>query len=336
MADQYLWKKGDRTLGPRPLADMQTMIRRGDLGRFEKVSADNGKSWAAAQDFPELWLELVPVAAPPEDAFPDPVPIISPSALTANYGGGSLAVPQGQQPPTIRRGWGLGLAGFIITTSALVLTLAPLLVWMLAYSGGYWAVPFVFPLLVASITGLVLSSTAMGRAPSGFATTGLVVGICGSLIGVVTAIGWLVSNDPREAWIVNLTATAEADVALARQNFDSALRRYRDHAINDDHADALERVTKDLIILSRAHKKLLQAAASTPRFRRHFMKLGDLQSAYMSFRETVQLRDQINPQEAIDRIGENQTSLKELLDLWELHQTGQLMIESLQAKFRDF
>jgi uncharacterized integral membrane protein len=336
MADQYLWKKGDRTLGPACLADLQIMIRRGDLGRFEKVSADNGKSWAAAQDFAELWVDLVPVAAPPETSLPDPAPINIPATLTTSHGGGPLAVSHESRPPTTSRGWGLGLAGFIITTSALVLTLAPLLVWMLAYPAGYWAVPFVFPLLVASITGLVLSSTAMGRAPSGFATTGLVVGICGSLIGIVTAIGWLVSNDPRDRWIVNLTATAEADVALARQNFDSSLRRYRDHAINDDHADALERVTKDLIILSRANKRLLQAAASTPRFRKHFMKLGDLQSAYSSFREVVKLRDQINPQEAIDRIGENQTDLKELLDLWELHQTGQLMIESLQAKFRDF
>jgi len=190
--------------------------------------------------------------------------------------------------------------------------------------------------LVASITGLVLSAIAMRRRPSGFATTGLVVGICGAALGLVTSIGWLVSHDPREDWIRRLTATAEADVQLARRDFTGSLKRYREHAPDDDHAAALERVTKDLMLLTDAHKRLLIAAASTPRFRKHFLKLDELRTAFTSFGEAVKLQDNKTAQQAIDDVGRSGTTLKEMLDLSELHHTRQLSIEAAQAKFRDY
>lgn len=333
MAEQYLFKKGERQVGPFSLVDMRKLIRNGTLGRFQNVSGDGGASWAAASTFAELWesTDLVAVSTPP----PEPPPI-APTITAVVPGPGNIAMTVPSEPQPARTGGkGLGLAGFITTTTALVLTIAPLMVWMFGYTEGYWAVPLVFPLLMATVTGLALSGVAMARRAGGFATTGLVVGLCGLALGLVTVIGWLVSHDPRDAWIVRLTATAEADVQLANKTFTASLKRYRDHAPNDDHAAALERMTKDVLILTEAHKRLLQAAASTPRFRRHFVRLEDLKAAFMNFSESLKLRDKISAQEAIDRVGQNQATLKELLDLWDLYNTGQLTIESVQAKFRD-
>ena len=336
MTQGYLWKKGDRDLGPVSHAEMRKMIRMGTLGRFQQVSADGGASFAQASTFPELWesQDLIPVPVAPE-----PPPHVAAVASKVSVDGqptGEFTTGANAVSRPARGGRGLALAGFIAATTGLVFTLGPLLVWVLRYPDGYWAVPLVFPLLVASITGLALSCIAMARQAGGFATTGLVVGICGSALGLVTAIGWLVSNDPRDAWIVQLTATAEADMQIARRNFTAAIKRYREHAPNDDHAAALERMTKDLMKLTEAHTKLLQAAASTPRFSQHFRKLDDLRASFVSFSEAVKLRDKIDAQKAIDDIGQNASSLKELLDFWELHQTGQLTIDSVQAKFRDF
>jgi hypothetical protein len=235
----------------------------------------------------------------------------------------------------IPSGWGLGLAGFISATVGLVLTVVPLLIWVLRYSDGYWAVPLVYPLLVASVTGLILSCIAISRRAGGFATSGLVVGICASALGLVTAIGWLVSQDPREVWIIRLTATAEADVQIAHRNFNSALKRYQEHAPTDDHADALANVTKDLMTLTQAYTNLLQAAASTPKFRQHFVKIEAMSNAFTRFSEAVKLRDKIDAQKAITEIGQKPIVLKELLDLWELYRTGQLSIDAVQAKFRN-
>jgi hypothetical protein len=152
----------------------------------------------------------------------------------------------------------------------------------------------------------------------------------------VTSIGWLVSHDPGEDWIRRLTATAEADLQLASRNFAGSLKRYREHAPDDDHAAAIERVTKDLMLLTDAHKRLLIAAASTPRFRKHFLKLDELRTAFTSFAEAVKLQDDKTPDQVIDDVGNNVTMLKELLDLSELHYTRRLSIEAAQAKFRDY
>jgi len=336
MSQGYLWKKGDRDLGPVSLAEMRKMIRMGTLGRFQQVSSDGGASFAQASTFSELWesQDLIPVPVVPEPTASVAVVATSLPIDSQPTGGFSTVANPGSRPA--RGGRGLALAGFIAATTGLVFTLGPLLVWVLRYPDGYWAVPLVFPLLVASVTGLALSCIAMARQAGGFATTGLVVGICGSALGLVTAIGWLVSNDPRDAWIVRLTATAEADTQIAHRNFKAAIKRYREHALNDDHSAALERMTKDLMLLTQAHKNLLQAAASTPRFGQHFRRLEELRADFLGYSEAVKLRDKIDAQKAIDDIGQSPTTLKELLDLWDLHQTGQLTIDSVQAKFRDF
>lgn len=341
MADQYLMKKGDRELGPFSLEDVRKMVRSGALGRFQNVSRDGGKSWAHASTLAEIWdpTDLIPVPKPvapePPAAVPPP-PVIDAQPFVVMPAGGPLVTDSSRRSSTVRGDGGFGLAGFITATTALVLMVGPLLIWILRYREGYWAVPTSFLFLVAAVTGLVLSAIALARRAGGFAKAGLVLGICGSVLGLVTSIGWAVAQDPRDDWIVRLTATAEADVQMARRNFNASLKRYREHAPKDDHAAALERVTKDLMTLTKTYKNLLQAAASTPRFYQHFTKLDDLRAAFMSFREAVKLQDKIDAQEAIDRIGQSQLMLKELLDLWDLFQTGQLTVDSVQAKFRDY
>ena len=343
MTVQYLWKKGDRALGPFSLADMRKMVRNGSLGRFQNVSRDAGNTWAPASTFTEIWesTELTTLPSPPTSAGPSPTSAATPTTIfvpaTVRAGQDDAPPLEHRQPRTGHKsGRGLALAGFITTTAAIVLTLAPFFIWITRHEASYAAVPLAFLFLVASITGLILSAIAMRRRPSGFATTGLVVGICGAALGLVTSIGWLVSHDPREDWIRRLTATAEADVQLARRDFTGSLKRYREHVPDDDHAAALERVTKDLMLLTDAHKRLLIAAASTPRFRKHFLKLDELRTAFTSFGEAVKLQDNKTPQQAIDDVGRSGTTLKELLDLSELHHTRQLSIEAAQAKFRDY
>jgi hypothetical protein len=341
MADQYFMKKGDRELGPFRLDDMRKMVRSGALGRFQNVSKDGGKSWAHASTFAEIWdMDLIPL---PKSTAPDPVPppvappppTVSQAPLVVIPTGGALSRDLGESPPA-RGDGGLGLAGFITATTALVLMIGPLMIWILRYRDGYWAVPMSFLFLVAAVTGLTLSAIGLARRAGGFAKAGLVTGICASVLGLVTSIGWAVAQDPRDDWIVRVTSTAEADMQMARKNFGASLKRYREHAPKDDHAKALERVTKDLMTLTKTYKNLLQAAASTPRFYLHFTKLEDLRAAYMSFCEAVKLQDKVDAQEAIDRIGQSQLQLKELLDLWNLYQTGQLTVDSAQAKFRDY
>ena len=335
MAEGYLWRKGGREFGPASLADARKMIRSGAIGRFQDISSDGGATWSPASTFAELWesTDLVPI--PPEPETPVVSPTV-PAVVTPTHSAYGELVPDGPHPaPPARAGRGLGLAGFITATTGLVLTTVPLLFWMLRYADGYWAVPLVFPLLVASVTGLVLSCVGMARRPGGFATSGLVVGLCGTALGLVTTVGWLVAGDPRDAWAVRLTATAEADVQLARRNFDSSLKAYREPAPKDDKQELLERLTKDLLVLSRAHYQLLQAAAATPRFRGHFVRLEDLKTAVVNFKEAVGIRDKIDAREAIDRVDPTEKSLEKLLDLYDLYQTGRLSIESVSAKFRD-
>jgi hypothetical protein len=151
----------------------------------------------------------------------------------------------------------------------------------------------------------------------------------------VSALGWLISPDPREGWIERLTSTAVADLQLARKNFSQSLKRYRDPEAWDDDKQALTTLTKDLMILTIANRRLLTVAASTPRFRQHFRNLESLKAAFVSFQEAVRARDDLSPQEAIDRIGQSSAVLKQLLDLQELVLTGQLPLEAAQAKFRE-
>jgi len=345
MPKGYLWKRSGRAIGPFSIKQMRTMVRSGELGRSQPVSDDGGTTWVAASELAELWesTDLVPATATAQPPNPPETTTSSGSTSQATVvlpPSGLVPAPEGgvAPPPSSpkRGGWGVGLAGFITGTAALTLGLIPLGIWFTRYEPGYSFVPLALPLLAASITGLVLSGIALGRRGGGFATAGLVVGICGGALGLATVIGWLVSHDPREDWIRRLTATSVADMELARKDFTTTLRRYQSRKPNDD-ADAIrEQMTKDLLLLAEAHKKLLIAAASTPRFRQHFDRLDSLRTAYVTFSETIKLQDNMTPQQAIDDIGRESTTLRELLDLLDLYQTGSLSLEAAQAKFRAY
>jgi hypothetical protein len=341
----YLWKRSGRAIGPFSVTQMRKMVRSGELGRSQPVSDDGGTTWVAASELAELWesTDLVPATATAQPPNPPETTTSSGSTSQATVvlpPSGLVPAPEGgvAPPPSSpkRGGWGVGLAGFITGTAALTLGLIPLGIWFTRYEPGYSFVPLALPLLAASITGLVLSGIALGRRGGGFATAGLVVGICGGALGLATVIGWLVSHDPREDWIRRLTATSVADMELARKDFTTSLRRCQSRKPNDDAVAIREQMTKDLLLLAEAHKKLLIAAASTPRFRQHFDRLDSLRTAYVTFSETIKLQDNMTPQQAIDDIGRESTTLRELLDLLDLYQTGSLSLEAAQAKFRAY
>jgi hypothetical protein len=345
-ATSYLLKRGGRPIGPFSIADMRQMVRTGELGRGQSVSDDNGATWVPASHFSEIWESKDLVPLPPFTPEPaQPTGSATPTArativLPANDMAviptdGQLTVPP-PVPAAARRGWGLGLSGFITATAALALVVAPLGIWFTGYEPGYAFVPAVFPLLAAAIVGLALSSVAFGRGVRGFATAGLVVGICGVALALLTAIGWLVCDDPREIWIVRLTSTAEADMQLARKDFAGSLQRYRGGKPDDDPVAVRGRLTKDVLTLAEAHKRLLIAAASTPRFSRYFGKLEQLKAAFTSFTEALKLQDTMTATEAIDEVGRDSTTLRELLDILDLYATGNLSLEAAQAKFRDY
>jgi hypothetical protein len=341
----YLWRRSGREIGPFSIKQMRTMVRSGELGRSQSVSDDGGTTWVPASELAELWESTDLVPAPASGPLPNPAKTTSYPGTTSQATvvlppSGMVPVPEGGTTPapaaTRRGGWGVGLAGFITGTAALAIGLVPLGIWFARYEPGYSFVPLAFPLLAASITGLVLSAIALGRKGGGFATAGLVVGICGGALGLATVIGWLVSHDPREDWIRRQTATAEVDMELSRKDFADSLKRYGDHKPQDDHKEVREQLTKGLLRLALAHKKLLIAAASTPRFRQHFDKLAGLRTAYVTFTKAIKLQDDKTPQQAIDDSGGDSKTLRELLDLLEVYQQGNLSLEAAQAKFRAY
>lgn len=348
MSDEYLVKRGQRHLGPYSLQQMRAMIRSAELGKMYAVSKDGGVTWMAAATFTELWevRDLAPVSPPPfgtQQTSPPPEPSLHNPTVVVAAPTRTVTdlVPRGvddetpaASPPPRRGGWGMGLAGFITTVAGLVLSLVPMLIWVMRYPSAYGFVPLVFPLLGASITGLALSTVAMSRRAGAFATTGMIVGICGSLLGFVTAVGWMLSNDPREAWIDRLTKTQDADLQLARRTFDATLKRYQDSS-GEDRNKARIRLTKDFMLLTEAHKRLVKIAASTPRFREHFDELEGLHVAWTRFKEALAHLDGMEPTAAIIEVGDDITTLRMLLDIQELYRTGQVTLDMAQAKFRD-
>ncbi len=320
------------------------MIRRAELGKMYPVSNDGGRSWQAAANFPELWevrdlVASTPVPGQLETATETrrsdpPVIVVAPPPELPESG----LVPRHSQDDassTSRRGGrGLGIAGFITAVTALVLLLVPMIIWMMRYASAYAFIPIVFPFLGAAITGLVLSTVAMTRRTGAFATAGLIVGICASVLGLVTAVGWALSSDPREEWIDRMTKTQDADLQLARRNFDGALTRYRDAGKADRDA-ARKRLTQDFLILTEAHYRLVKVAASTPRFRQPFEDLESLHVAFGRFKEAIGTKEDLDPVAAIDEVAGDRQKLKLLLDMQELYRTRQLTLETAQAKFRD-
>jgi hypothetical protein len=353
----YLWRRGGRPIGPFSVTQMRSMVRSGELGRSQQVSDDGGTTWVAASEIAELWqsTDLVPAAAPQQAKTAETTssPGSTSQATVVLPPSGLVPISEHTSPATAvparhgDRGWGVGLAGFITSTAALTIGLIPMCIWFTGFEPGYALVPLAFPLLVGSITGLVLSAIALSRTGGGFAKSGLVVGICGAALSLTTVIGWLVFREPGIGWsgsgapgvvdpVGRLLGTAEADMQLARKDFAASLKRYGDHKPNDDHKAAREQLTKNLLNLAQAHKNLLAAAASTPRFRQHFVKLDSLLAGYVQFTALLKLHDQMTPQAAIDDIGRESSTLRELLDLLDLYQTGSLSLEAAQAKFRAY
>jgi hypothetical protein len=348
MEEAYLVKKGTRRLGPFTLQQMRAMIRSAELGKMYPVSKDDGVTWLSAGTFAELWevRDLAPLppppAAPPTPSGPLPYHHSDPQVVVATLPptATELVVSEPQVATNEaatrlrKRGWGMGLAGFVTTVAALVLSLAPALIWAMRYPGAYAFVPVIFPLLAASITGLALSAVSISRRGGAFATSGMIVGICGAVLGLVTGIGWAVSNDPREAWIDRMTKTQDADLQLARRNFVATLKRYQDSAAADRQS-ARERLAKDFNLLTEAYHRLIKVAASTPRFRRHFEDLEGLYVSFGQFKEALGTKEDLDPVAAIDQVGGDVVKLKMLLDMLELYRTREVTLEMAQAKFRD-
>ncbi len=324
MEEAYLVKKGTRRLGPFTLQQMRAMIRSAELGKMYPVSKDDGVTWLSAGTFAELWevRDLAPLppppAAPPTPSGPLPYHHSDPQVVVATLPPTAtelvVSEPQvatNEAATRLRtRGWGMGLAGFVTTVAALV------------------------PLLAASITGLALSAVSISRRGGAFATSGMIVGICGAVLGLVTGIGWAVSNDPREAWIDRMTKTQDADLQLARRNFVATLKRYQDSAAADRQS-ARERLAKDFNLLTEAYHRLIKVAASTPRFRRHFEDLEGLYVSFGQFKEALGTKEDLDPVAAIDQVGGDVVKLKMLLDMLELYRTREVTLEMAQAKFRD-
>jgi hypothetical protein len=332
--------------GPFTLQAMRAMVRSAELGKRYSVSKDGGRTWLPAETFDELWdvRDLTPRPAEPPPAAAAPSPSSPPGRLDppvtvpwpVRNESTSIVRRDGDDtpPPPHRGGRGMAVAGFVTTLAALVLSLVPAFIWVMRHGTAYGFMPVVFPLLVASVVGLVLSAVGMARRAGAFAMSGMILGICGAVVGLVTSIGWTLSPDPRYDWIDRITKTQDADLQLARRHFDSSLKRYRDSG-NDDRDKALERLTKDFMLLAHAHHKLLKAAASTPRFRPYLEDLESLHVAFDRYRDSIRLRDDLEPQAAIRRVGEDVAMLGMLLDIQELYRTRQMTLEMAQAKFRD-
>ena len=331
MSDSYWVRRGAVELGPMPLRKVRAMVLSGELGRAHQVSTDDRHSWREVGAIAELWEdERAPIPPPP----PPPVPSLPPEPpepRRRRRRRGSDAEPSSSKSNFNA----LGLSGFICSVVGLLLTLIPLLIWALQVDSTYSYIPVAFPFLVISATGLVLSVVGLLRQPRGFATAGLVVGIVASLLGTVTCVGWLVSPDPRQRWIDEALKVTTFDVEFTDREFDKSLRMYRDGSAGMSDAELLQALTLSLMKLTRAHGRHVVAASRTPRFRRAFTDLDRLRAAYEDYRDSISVKSNIKPREAIDQAGEDQTILKELLDILDLYRTQKISLETAQAKCRE-
>lgn len=329
MSGTYWVKRGSSELGPMPLEVVRAMVLSGELGRAQQVSGDDRQSWREAAAVPELWeaplkdpqVDLPPLPKPDEPALP----------------------PRRQRPRGERRGagdasrWGYGMAiaGFVCATAGLVAALIPLLIWAFQSEGFYSFVPAAFPILALCVTGLVLSVASLLHKRSGFAAAGLVVGIVATLLGAITCIGWLVMSDPRERWIDETLKVTTFNVAREDREFAATLKTYREGSLGREDSELLQDVTLQLMKLTRAHKRHVEAAARTPRFRRAFLELDRLKKAFDDYRDSLTTKAELTPNEAIIKAGETPTTLKELLDILDLYRTGKISLETAQAKCRE-
>jgi len=319
MSGNYWVKRGSSELGPMPLEVVRAMVLSGELGRAQQVSLDSRQSWREASAVPELWEALI--EDPPAD----------PSALP------ETPPPPDPPPPLPPPKWdyGMAIAGFVCATAGLVAALIPLFIWAFQSESFYSFVPVAFPILTLSITGLVLSVASLVHRRSGFAVAGLIVGIVATLLGAITCIGWLVMSDPRERWIDEALKVTTFDVARDDTEFAAMLKMYREGSLGRGDSELLQAATLQLMKLTRAHKRHVEAAARTPRFRRAFLELDRLKKAFDDYRDSLTLKAELTPNDAIINAGETPTTLKELLDILNLYRTGKISLETAQAKCRE-
>lgn len=336
MTDAYWIRRGTVELGPMPLARVRAMVMSGELGKSHHVSSDGRVSWRDVGSVAELWEEALssPPPVPPEPPS-SPAP---PSEDEPPRPRRRRRRPAGREPESSQRRstpGGLGLAGFICSVVGLLLALIPMFIWALQVESSYAFIPIAFPFLVVSVTGLVLSVAGLFRLQKGFSTAGFVVGIVACLIGGVTCVGWLVTPDPRERWVEEALKVTRFDVELADKEFVKALKDSREGSLGRTDEELMEELTRKLMKLTRAHAAHVKAASRTPRFRSAFTALDRLQAAFSDYRDTVQVKANQQPREAIEAAGEDQTVLKELFDIHELYRQQKISLETAQAKCRD-
>lgn len=315
---------GGQSYGPKSLEQMQAAIRSGEIGRKHDVSIDS-EIWQAAENFPELFHEET-----------EPETETETETETGLGLGPSPGPGPGPVPPQTQVNI-LGLAGFICSVTGLTLSFGPLLIFLLESESAYFLVPLAFPLFLLSVTGLVLSLVGMMQAKRIFATTGMIVGIVGTLVGLITILGWLIVDPPADRWVNEIIRTAQTDIERAEIDFEQDLDAYR----NPDGKSGLSQdeqrdyLTRSFMSLVRAYDTYVTGTAvRMSKFRTAFRKLNDLRVAYEQYREAIKLREDMEPVEAIERVGDRIDPLKFLLDLLVLYQNRQITIEQAQSKFR--
>ena len=336
MREVYWVKRGRQVLGPYELPKMRAIIRSGELAREQSVSVDEGRTWVPASSLRLLWEQeqgLIVTVSEAETLRTKPTPIgdpvVSPqerlneNETAANEFGRRAFVLPWIRPPAAEGSGKLGIAAFCCS-----------IVWATQIEIAYSIVPVAFLFLIASVTGLVLSVVGILKPPRGWATAGMILGIVGSLLGIVTCIGWLVTSDPRERWIDDTIKVSLVDLKLAERDFSIALKKYRASSGDDEQEEWLGQLTQGMMILSRTHAQYLSASSRTHRFRRALNYLENLRLAYDNFREAIKIKQELEPQAVFDKRGENPAVLRELLDILSLYQTQQISLDNAQAKFR--
>jgi hypothetical protein len=227
----------------------------------------------------------------------------------------------------------MGLSGFICALVGLVLAFIPLLIWALPIDSFYRFVPVSFALLALSIVGLVLSVIGMRFRPRAFATAGLIQGIVGACVGMLTCTGWLLTPDPPSNWLEKAFQSTAADMRLAEKVYRDELRRYREADSSDDAAERVGELTNRLLSLVRAYGKHMVVAAKLSRFRQAFLGLEDLRTDYSDFREAIKVKDSMAPAEAFGAADESPDQLWFLLEMFNLYLDKKITLETAQARF---
>jgi hypothetical protein len=340
MSGKVYWIRiGNDELGPKSLEVMRSAVRAGEVGRHHEVSTD-GETWRPAEKFPELF--HVQNASPDDRAGVQDVEDVPPVESSRYYR------DPAQEPQSYQNGeqWqaakanesrnAIGLAGFICSVTGAALLVVPLTIFLLRVEAVYFLVPLAIPLSLVVVTGLILSVAGMMKTRRVFATSGMIVGVVGLLVGLITIIGWLVVDPPGDRWINEVIRAAQTDIEREEMEFQTALDFYQNPPAEavGTQADRLNALTRAFMRLVRAYDEYVSATAiRMSKFRLAFRQLSELRLAYDEYAEALKLRDDIPPIDAIDLVGERPNAVKFLLDMLMLYQQKQITIEQAQSKF---